>query len=81
MISAGRYSIVITALSSIMLTINAPTVMYGVRGAKSITENADAKRTALRIIPLPGLAAVQSNESVKSDESRVKSLEPLFSDF
>jgi len=47
-----------------MLTMNAPTVIYGVRGAKSMTENADAKSMALRMIPLPGRAAVQRSASV-----------------
>ncbi|MBI4986101.1 MAG: aldehyde dehydrogenase family protein, partial [Rhodocyclales bacterium] len=46
-------------------------VMYGVRGAKSMTEKAEAKRTALRIMPLPGLEAVQRRASVISVEAGV----------
>lgn len=61
------------ALRVIMLAIKAPTVTYGVRGAKSITENAAANRMAFLIIPLPGLAAVHSKESVMSWELGVGS--------
>ena len=57
-----------TALRSIILTMNTPTVIYVVSGANIITAKEAAKRTALRIIPLPGLAAVHNNESVMSDE-------------
>ncbi len=52
--------------SSIMLTMNTPTVMYGVNGAKAMTENATAKSTALRTIPRPGRAAVQSRAFSRS---------------
>ena len=56
-----------------MLAIKAPTVTYGVSGANSITENAEANRRAFLIIPLPGLAAVHNKESVMSFEFSVLS--------
>lgn len=65
-ISAGRKIMLINALKNIMLAINSPTVTYGVSGANIIAEKAAANRTAFLIIPLPGLAAVQSRESVSS---------------
>lgn len=54
-----------------MLTMNAPTVIYGVSGANSMTAKAAAKRIAFRMIPLPGRAAVHNKASVRSFASGV----------
>lgn len=44
---AGRKTIVSTALSIMIDMMKTPTVMYGVRAAKIITEKVAEKRTAL----------------------------------